>query len=126
MGVSDFRAANGAIEFVTSSRDPAIGVTVGGAPAAKHPCVVVRMKIDPNPEGRDSAQLFWSTTTSPITEATSVRFDLVSDGAYHEYRLDVRANRRWRGRINTLRFDPCSRSGARVSIASVRLADSEM
>jgi hypothetical protein len=122
MGVTELRHADGAIHFQTTSNDPAIHAVLYGADARKHRFVRIRMKIDTG-QPRDRAQLFWSTTTSPVSEANSVRFDPVADGQYHDYVIPVHENRRWSGRIATLRFDPCNHPGAGISVAEVRLTE---
>jgi hypothetical protein len=121
MGISDLRHEQGAVHFRTTSDDSALIAVVNKLPAADYPLLRIRMRIDAASPG-ERAQLFWSTTTSPIGEANSVRFDLVGDGQLHEYVVPLQENRRWRGRINMLRFDPCSHRGAEISIAEIRLA----
>ncbi len=121
MGVSDFKAANGEIHCTTTSRDPAIGTAVGRIRAKKFPYVLIRLRLDKNPEGTDGAQLFWRTSTAAITEGTSYKFKVINDGKYHDYILPLGETGRWHGRITQFRFDPCSRVGARVSVAEVRL-----
>jgi len=121
MGVSDFTAAKGEIRCTTTSHDPAIGATVGRIRAQKYPYLTIRLRLDRNPDGDDGAQLFWRTSTAAISEGTSYRFDVVNDGKYHDYLLPLGETGRWHGRITQFRFDPCSRAGARVSVAEVRL-----
>ena len=123
MGVRGFKAEGGAIQFETVSSDPAIGAALRGIPAKKYSRVLIRMKIDKLEHEGESAQLFWSTTTSGVSEANSLRFELIGDGEYHDYVLPVGESNRWRGKLQTFRFDPCSHSGAKVSIEEVRLTD---
>jgi len=66
-------------------------------------------------------QLFWRTTTIPESEATSVRFEVSIDSQWHEYRLPVHENRRWRGIIVRLRLDPCTQPDVLVEVDSIRL-----
>jgi hypothetical protein len=122
MGVTDFRHADGAVHFRTTSSDPAIGAVLHGADAQRYRFVRIRMKID-SATTDEKAQLFWSTTTSPVSEANSVRFSLVGDGQYHDYTLPVHENNRWRGRIQTFRFDPCSHKEAQISLDEIRLSE---
>lgn len=123
MGVADFQAENGAIRFRTTGSDPAIQATLGRIRAAEYRQLAVRMKITPaHPEDRnDMAQLFWSTATASVSEPTSVKLNFQADGQFHEYHFDLAANPRWRGRIQSFRFDPCTRSGATVEISDIRL-----
>ena len=125
MGVKDFEARQGAIHFETISADPAISAMLGGIPAAKYHSVVVRMKIDGLMEEDERAQLFWATTTAGISEPASERFELIGDGQYHDYTVPLDQNARWRGKLKSFRFDPCSHSGARISIEQIRLVARE-
>jgi hypothetical protein len=70
---------------------------------------------------KDLAQLFWRTRVLPESEATSMRFEVVGDGQWHEYRVPVAQNRRWRDTVTRLRLDPCNRSGVQVELDWVRL-----
>ncbi|MFQ6097586.1 MAG: glycoside hydrolase family 99-like domain-containing protein, partial [Armatimonadota bacterium] len=122
MGITDFKAQGGAITFRTSSNDPALLAGPCSVAAREHPFVAIRMKIDGLEYAGEKGQLFWATPTVAASEATSVRFDLIGDGKYHIYVLPVGENNRWRGRITSLRFDPCSHAGAQVSIDEIRLS----
>lgn len=121
MGIANFRHQDGAIHFETASDDPAVGTALYKTAAHKYKYVLIRMRIDSLKRPGEQGQLFWSTTTSPISEANSVHFDLIGDDRYHDYLLPVFTNDRWRGRISTFRFDPCSHRAAKISIAEVRL-----
>jgi hypothetical protein len=57
-----------------------------------------------------------------VAEVSSVSLPVTVDGAFHDYRFPVGANRTWRGRINHFRLDPAQVAGLRVTIESVRLA----
>jgi hypothetical protein len=122
MGTSDFKVENGVLSFRTASSDPALQIALGRVRAADFRQLAIRLKITPQPGGgNDSAQLFWSTATAPVSEPTSVKTDLLADGEYHEYLFDLSANPRWRGRVTSFRLDPCSRAGAVIEISGIRL-----
>lgn len=59
-------------------------------------------------------QLYWSTESSPgFDESKAVRFQVIPDGRFHEYRIDLSQEPAWQGQtITGLRLDPCN--GARV------------
>jgi len=81
------------------------------------------MKLTPR-DGRslpDRAQLFWRTDRLPEGEASSERFDVLADGAWHEYRVDLSGNRRWRGIITRLRLDPCNQRDTQIALDVLRL-----
>jgi len=121
MGVTNFHHEDGAIHFETTSNDPAVAVTLHKADASKYRFVHLRMRLDSLKSPGERGQLFWSTTTSPVSEANSAQFELIGDSKFHDYLIPVHENPRWRGKISTFRFDPCSHAGAKVSLAEVRL-----
>ena len=124
MGIKDFTARDGMLCFQTSSRDPAISIPLGKIRARNYRRVIVRMKVAPFAEGDvDGAQLFWSTATAAVSEPTSARVELSGDGRFHDYAFEVAANPRWRGRLQSFRFDPSSRSDIAIEIAEIRLEE---
>ncbi len=70
---------------------------------------------------QDSAQLFWSTTRLPESEATSERFPVTGDGQWHEYQIPVSLTPRRRGILTRLRLDPTNQSGVMVEVDSICL-----
>lgn len=62
---------------------------------------------------RTDAEVFWRTFDDPprFDPKKSVRFHLISDGAFHIYRVKLSDQPAWTGAIVQLRFDPIS-SGA--------------
>lgn len=121
MGIADFQAGDGALRFRTASHDPALMVNLRGLRAADHPAVEVRMLIQGGPGDLHGGQLFWSTGGAATSENTSVRFPIQADGAMHTYTIDLTANPRWRGRIASLRFDPCNTKDVEIIIDSFTL-----
>jgi len=79
--------------------------------------LVIRMKSDT----ADRGQVFWGTSLSGPSEATSLRFDVIGDGQFHEYKLDLAGQRTWRGIITSLRFDPTNKSGVEMAVDYIRL-----
>lgn len=122
MGIGDFEAREGALHLTTTSRDPAITVGLYDVNARTYPFIVIRMRIDKLAAEGEGAQMFWTTPTARTSEAASVKFELIGDGEYHTYVLPVGENSRWRGRITTLRFDPCSHADAQISIEEIKLS----
>ena len=83
--------------------------------------VVVRMKVE-GTVAAGACQLFWAGPGRKVAEVSSASLPVKADGAFHDYRFPVGANRNWRGRINHFRFDPTQVPGLCVTIESVRLA----
>jgi len=117
MGLSDLRAEGGSLQFRTTSHDPALHSPPLQVEAAQFTALAIRIKA-----GRDdTAQLFWATTSSPVSEPNSVRFPVHGDGEFHDCRVDLAENRRWRGIVTHLRLDPGNQAGAEFEIDSIRL-----
>jgi hypothetical protein len=123
MQITDAKAGGGVLSGRTTGTDPAFGGPPIQVRASEYPAVVVRMKLrkEDGQPFKDVAQLFWRTSTVAESEATSVRFEVVGDGEWHEYRLPVGQNRRWSGIITKLRLDPGNQMGVRVEVDYVRL-----
>ncbi|MGC8639810.1 MAG: glycoside hydrolase family 99-like domain-containing protein [Isosphaeraceae bacterium] len=123
MGMSEARVADGGLQALTESRDPAFTSPPLQARAGEFRAITIRLKLEPTHGGpfQDTAQLFWQSRQLSESEASSLHFKVRGDGQWHEYRVPVADNRRWRGVITRLRFDPCNRPDVRVSIGAVRL-----
>lgn len=124
MNLADIVATNGVLAARTTSNDPAFFGPPTQVPADQIRAVELRMRLAPADGGHftDSAQLFWRTRRLPESEATSTRFQVQADGEWHDYRVPVADNLRWRGVLTRLRLDPCSRAGVEVGLGHVRLA----
>ncbi|MGB9597018.1 MAG: hypothetical protein ACPL7B_12120, partial [Candidatus Poribacteria bacterium] len=62
---------------------------------------------------------FWSTEDSPISEANSISFPIISDGKIHEYIIPVRKHSNWKGIITSIRLDPTNSSDSEIIIESI-------
>jgi len=116
MGVEDLGVSDGALRFRTSTRDPALQIQTRGIRAREFPRADLTIRIADAGAPIARGQLFWSADAAAVTESTSVAFEIPADGAAHTIAIDLAANPRWRGRITTLRLDPCAVPGARVAI----------
>jgi hypothetical protein len=123
MNVSSLCITNGTLSLRTIARDPALTSPPLLTRAAEFKKLHFRMRVTAGEGGPavDHGQLFWSTELLQESEATSAAFQVLRDGQWHEYTLNVAANPRWRGRITRLRFDPCEQAGAMVELDWLRL-----
>lgn len=123
MYLSNVQVTDGVLTARTGGTDAAFFGPPMQASAGGFRFVELRLKLTPA-DGQpfaDFLQLFWRTSRLSESEATSLRQRVSVDGAWHEYRLPVGDNVRWRGIITRLRLDPCSRAGVEVSLDRVRL-----
>jgi hypothetical protein len=123
MDLAGVRTVAGALTGRTTGRDPAFFGPPMQARASAFSAVIVRMKLERvgNRPFTDTAQLFWRTSRLPESEAQSARFPVQADGQWHDYRIAVGENRRWRDVITRLRLDPVNQPQVTVSIEAIRL-----
>ena len=123
MDLTEVRVRDGVLHGRSTGDDPAWFGPPLQARASEFAAVRVRMKLEKLSGGsfQDSAQLFWRTSRLSESEASSVRFLVQGDGQWHEYRLPVAENRRWRQIITRLRLDPCNQTGVAIDVDWVRL-----
>lgn len=123
MDLCDVAVRDGALGGRTTGHDPAFFGPPFQARAAEVPAVLMRLRLQraDNQPFRDTAQLFWRTSRLAESEASSARFEVIGDGAWHEYRIPVAENRRWRGLITRLRLDPGTRTNVNVEVDSIQL-----
>ncbi len=119
MHVRDMRWDAGALCFQTTTNDPALRVATGDLKAREFEAIGFRMRIQGEGVSEAAAQLFWSVGNLAMSGATSMSFPVQVDGEYHDYRLPLGEHPRWRGRVTSLRFDPCNIRGAEIAIDGV-------
>jgi len=71
-----------------------------------YPLLRLRMRLTAGSGG----QFFWATESSPgFDEEKAIRFSVVPDNQFHEYRLELSRNPMWAGQVITaIRLDPTS------------------
>lgn len=118
MGITGFALKDGAITFTTGSTDPALSAKFPGLIASGLHKLTFRMKHEGLNEGQ-AAQLFWSSG-DVMTEGNSTSFKLIADGQWHDYVIDLDSLPRWRGKVRSLRFDPCNQAEVKIAIDYVK------
>lgn len=119
MNVSALTNADGALEFTTTTNDPAITTSTRGLLARKFSRLKLELALSGQGAGNQHAALFWSSGGGAVTEATCVAFPVATNAGPQTCEVDLSVNPRWRGRITTLRFDPCNVPDVRVRILSM-------
>lgn len=124
-GFADLRAHWGALHATSTSRDPQLTSSITYLDCAKYSRAWVRMRAEPGDEGPASAtgQLFWSTIERELNEDASVKFEVLLDGKWHDYELDLAANSNWKGRTDRLRLDPVDVAGVDLRIDEIGLEE---
>jgi hypothetical protein len=111
-------AAGEALQGVATGNDPILNGPVVRIPAEQYPWLCVEMRTS-RPE---TVQLFWATTTGPVSEGNSVRFGVPGDGRVHAHWVHLAATPAWTGLVKGLRFDPATRPGVAFALRSLRFA----
>ena len=119
MGIGDVACKDGALNFRTTSPDPALIVSLRDILAAEFRTAEIRIRLSsdaPVSPPSTGLQLFWSQNAAAISETSSVRTIVPIDGQWHTVRLDLAANPRWKGKITSLRLDPGDQANLSVAI----------
>jgi len=123
MGITAPEIIEGKLTFTTTHWDSAIQARLNNLMASRYSRLVVRMRVtylDGKPDRVEEAQFFWGTVFAPISESSSLRQRLIPDGDFHEYVFPLSESRFWQGKVEALRFDPCSTKNAKVEIDFIR------
>ena len=117
-GFAQLETRDGLLRGTTDSRDPVLTSPALELRASRYARLRLEMRLD-RPAG--GAQLFWATTSSGVSEATSVAVPTVADGQWHTYTFELGQNPSWGGCVSAFRLDPASEPGVTVEIRSIRL-----
>ncbi|HEY5915175.1 MAG TPA: glycoside hydrolase family 99-like domain-containing protein, partial [Verrucomicrobiae bacterium] len=123
MQLDGLKVADGVLSTRSTGNDPAFFGPPIRVAASDFSAVVVRMRLSrtTGESGVDSAQLFWRTARVAESESTSARFEVMIDGNWHEYRIPVATNPRWRGSVIRLRLDPVNQPDIQIDISRIEL-----
>jgi uncharacterized repeat protein (TIGR01451 family) len=120
MGINNFKTENDHLIFESTNHDPAMTINLDRIPATDWNYLKIRMKVS-GTGSAERAQLFWSTVTSPVSEANSLSVPVTADGQFHDYVFDLKSKKNWRRQITSLRFDPVGSENKKIEIESIRL-----
>ena len=117
MGLSVLRIAEGQLTAKTDTANPALfgGETL--LDTRSYGAVAIGLAVSAGSQGR----LWWRTSLRKFTLANSLPFDLIADGAVHEYRIAAGEAPGWRGYLEGLRLDPTDVAGAAIALDYVRV-----
>jgi hypothetical protein len=102
--ISDMAARDGMLTGRITGGDPFLARSMLTVAPDMYQAVEVRMRVSAGSGG----QFYWSTAASPdFAEDRVVLFDLVADGEFHVYRIDLAKHLQWAGqKITAIRLDP--------------------
>ena len=115
--VAGLEVKGGLLEGRSTGRDPILQVPGIQVEADCTHRLSFRMRSDRN----QRVQVFWATTVAAMSGEASLGIDVVGDGQFHEYQLDLAKSPHWRGVVNILRIDPATGPGVKFAFDYVRL-----
>jgi hypothetical protein len=112
--VADFSVADGALTLLSAGDDATFLSGPLVLPAA-FDTIRIRMKVSPGVD--PAAELFFVTDGDPEYDGDKLHIiELIDDGEYHDYEVDLSSNPAWDGTITRLRFDPVTLPDREVAI----------
>ena len=112
----DAKVRKGSFYAVSTNNDPAFYSDVLDIDPSKYPQAEIRMRVD---KGK-SAQLFWTLFPAGYTEESSIKFNLIPDGKFHMYRLNLAECPAWKSKVDLMRFDPTDAEGDHIEWDYIR------
>jgi len=98
-------ASGGILTGTITGGDPYMWKDIQDFSGSSYPYVIIRMSV--NSPGTSSAQIFWVNEQGGWSETRSQHFNVINDGAFYVYTIDLRSNANWNGRtIQWFRLDP--------------------
>jgi len=115
--LSDLQVKGGLLAGRSTGADPILQVGGLQVEADRVRRLSFRMRTDTS----DRVQVFWATTLAATSGEASLGIDVVGDGQFHDYEIDLGASPHWRGIVTVLRIDPANRPGPKFAFDYVRL-----
>jgi len=113
-GIGVFEVTSGNLIIESLDDDPYMSSATTTIPSSFDTMIItMRVPKGPNTFG----QVFFLTDTDPLwDEAKSVVFDVIADGEFRDYTLDLSGLDGWSGLINRLRIDPVAAAGLTIDV----------
>ena len=120
--LAGFEVKDGVLITSSAGDDPYMHSPAIEVDATKYRRLVMRIRLR-FPEGTQPiGQLFWIREDDrQWSEGKSIRFQLPTDGEWHELRLDPSQSPEWKGKITQIRLDPGSGKGIGIEIDYIGL-----
>lgn len=115
--VAELTVKGGALEGRSTGRDPVVQVAGLEVEADRIHRLSFRLRSD----REQRVQVFWATNLAAMSEHTSLGLQVVGDGQFHDYELDLAPSPHWRGLVSILRIDPATEPGVKFALDHVRL-----
>lgn len=119
---STISVEGGVLSFTALNGDPQINSPISYLKCSLYPKVRIRMRVEAPADTGDKSigQIFWSTIKQGLSESASEKFEVILDGNWHEYTINLRNNPMWNGTMDQFRLDPLDVSDAKIIIDEIR------
>ena len=115
--VAELEAKDGLLLGRSTGRDPVLQVPGMQVEASRLHRLTFRLRTDRN----QRVQIFWATTLAAMNGDASLGIEVVGDGQFHDYEVDLAQTPHWRGVVTILRIDPATEPDVEFAFDSVRL-----
>ena len=115
-----FEVAAGILSMQSSGDDPFMSSSGVEFPANDNGRISITMKVSPG-EATIGQVFFISDLDRDFDEAKSLVFDVINDGEFHTYDLDMSSVNGWRGLIAQIRIDPVASEGRMIEIDRISI-----
>ncbi len=115
--VAGLEAKDGWLCGRSSGRDPVLQIPGIQVEANRLHRLSFRLRSDRH----QRVQVFWATTLTAMNGEASLGIEVVGDGQFHDYEIDLAPSRHWRGVVNILRIDPATEPDVKFAFDYVRL-----
>ena len=103
--ITNFTVQSGNLTMQTTGDDPYFFSPPIHVPAEEYQKIGIRMKVSKGVSTQ--GQVFFITSRDPeYSEGKSILFDVIADGEFHDYILDMSALAQWDFVVTQLRLDP--------------------
>ena len=115
--VAELAAKDGLLLGRSTGRDPVLQVPGIQVEASRLHRLSFRMRSD-----RDQrVQVFWATTLTAMNGDASLGIEVLGDGQFHDYEMDLAKSPHWRGMVSILRIDPATEPDVEFAFDYIRL-----
>lgn len=123
-GMEGIKVEEGSMTGRTTGEDPSICYFYFGTKGIKaenFPRATIRLRVDVPAPIENKVQLYWSEKGLSFNEEKSITLPSRADGGYYTYTFNLREHPLWKGRVKSLRIDPCNLSNVNIWIDSFTL-----
>jgi hypothetical protein len=116
--VENFTTTGGSLVMNSTGNDPHLQSSEITAPADTYNSIKISMRLEPQEETAFGQVFFLTDLDNRYSDSKSLIFELIPDGEFHTYTLDMAGVPAWESIIKSLRLDPTDTAGL-IEIESI-------